>query len=83
VLVRLAPTRSAPSDNQEKSLRLSLAYPDEAAHRIQWAYRFCRTGDGWVRTGVPTGNRSLLYAARGINAAGGMTRTAGTSHFAA
>jgi hypothetical protein len=53
VLVRLAPTRSAPSVNQEKSLRWSLAYPDEAAHRIQWAYRFRRTATGGCELASP------------------------------
>jgi hypothetical protein len=45
----LAPRRpTAPAVSHRKSLKLLLADPDEAQHRIPWAYRFRRDREGWV-----------------------------------
>lgn len=34
--------------SHRKSLKVLIAYPDEADHRISWAYSFERTEAGWL-----------------------------------
>jgi hypothetical protein len=38
----------SPAVSHEKALNLLLAYPEEAPHRIPWAYTFHRDASGWT-----------------------------------